>query len=101
MGTGTDGSSHLKRPHTEDDETELEQKVRPPKKWAWDGEKPGQKILKSIPLQKNKSTPKKKPSMKELTASWNRRARVGLTSETAQGWLKKTEWKRNDQNCLL
>ena len=39
--------------------------------------------------------------MKELTASWNRRARVGLTSETAQGWLKKTEQKRNDQNCLL
>ena len=71
-GAGTDGSSHLKRVHTEGDKTESEQEVQPPRKTGLGQGKPGRKILKSTPLRKGKSTPKKKPSMKELTASWNR-----------------------------
>ena len=63
--------------------------------------KPGQKIIKSMPLRKQKTTPTERPSMKELTASWNRHGWVDLMSETAQGWLKKSKLKPDDQNRLL
>ena len=38
---------------------------------------------------------------KELVAPWNRTARVKKKSETLQGWLKKTQRKRDGQNRLL
>ena len=40
-------------------------------------------------------------NMRELCREWNTRAKVGLPSETAAGWLKKTERKRNAQGQLL
>ena len=80
---------------------ESEQEVHPLRKTGLGQGKPGRKILKSTPLKKGKSAPRKEPSMKELTTSWNRQAHVGLTSETVQGWLKKTEQKRDNQNRLL
>ena len=39
--------------------------------------------------------------MKELTREWNRTGRVGLNLETAKGWLKKTEKKREGQQRAL
>ena len=38
---------------------------------------------------------------KELVAHWNRTTRVKKKSETLQGWLKKTQRKRDGQNPLL
>ena len=40
---------------------------------------------------------KGKPPMKELCQQWNKSGHIGLNSETARGWLKKTEKKRNVQ----
>ena len=40
-------------------------------------------------------------SMRELTADWNRRARIGLKSETLQGWLKTTKKMREGQAKTL
>ena len=40
-------------------------------------------------------------SAKELVAHWNRTARIKKPSVTAQGWLKKTERRRDAQNWLL
>ena len=37
----------------------------------------------------------------ELVAHWNHMARVKKKSETVQGWLKKTQRKRDGQNQLL
>ena len=45
--------------------------------------------------------PMKDMNMRELCREWNTRAKVGLPSETAAGWLKKTERKRNAQGQLL
>ena len=50
------------------------------------------KKLPKKPLRKNAPS-RKDVSMKELTREWNRTGRVGLNSETAKGWLKKTEKK--------
>ena len=44
---------------------------------------------------------KGKPPMKELCHQWNKSGRIGLDSETARGWLKKTEKKRNAQGRVL
>ena len=40
-------------------------------------------------------------SAKELVAHWNWTAHVKKLTVTAQGWLKKTEWCRDQQNQLL
>ena len=45
--------------------------------------------------------PAKKLTGRELCREWNRTGRIGLTSETAQGWLKKTTKKRNQQGKAL
>ena len=58
-GTGTDGSSHLKRPHTEDDETESEQEVHPPKKTGLGWGKTWSKDTKVNPLTKKQVDTKK------------------------------------------
>ena len=52
---------------------------------------------------KNLSQVKRKPheNMQELCRKWNRRGRIGLTSETARGWLKKGERQRNAQGHVL
>ena len=42
-----------------------------------------------------------KPPMKELCCKWNKSGRIGLNSETARGWLKKTVKKRNAQGQVL
>ena len=42
-----------------------------------------------------------KESARARIQRWNRTARIGFTSETKQGWLRKTERKRNDQRQLL
>ena len=39
--------------------------------------------------------------MKELCRKWNKSGCIGLDSETARGWLKKTEKKRNVQGQVL
>ena len=39
--------------------------------------------------------------MKELCHKWNKSKRIGLNSETARGWLKKTVKKRNTQGRVL
>ena len=38
---------------------------------------------------------------KELVSNWNRTAHIKKPSVTAQGWLKKTECRRDAQNCSL
>ena len=45
--------------------------------------------------------PGKPPQMKELCRKWNKSGRIGLDSETARGWLKKTEKERNVQGRVL
>ena len=45
--------------------------------------------------------PKEKLSMSELCRKWNRKARIGLTSETKKAWLKKTDRKRDQQGHVL
>ena len=44
---------------------------------------------------------KGKTPMKELCHKWNKSGCIGLDSETARGWLKKTEKKRNAQGWVL
>ena len=56
------------------------------------------------PTKKPKRKPQKKEenmTARELVAHWNRTARVKKKSETLQGWLKKTQRKRDGQNRLL
>ena len=54
------------------------------------------------PLQKHKPRKKEEDMTAcELVAHWNRMARVKKKSETLQGWLKKTQRKRDGQNQLL
>ena len=55
--------------------------------------------------EEEREPPTKKPRKKEedmtaheLVAHWNRTARVKKKSETLQGWLKKTQRKRDGQN---
>ena len=58
--------------------------------------------LKTKPLRKRK--PQKREddmTARELIAHWNRMARVKKKLETLQGWLKKTQRKRDGQNKLL
>ena len=38
---------------------------------------------------------------KEMVQEWNKMGRIGFKSETAHGWLKKTERKRNEQGRVL
>ena len=57
------------------------------------------KVIKKKAKHPRKSM--KDMNMWELCREWNTRAKVGLPSETAAGWLKKTEWKRNAQGQLL
>ena len=59
------------------------------------------KKLTQKPLRKTPRTPQKGLTMKEMTREWNRTGRVGLKSETAQGWLKKTTKKREGQQRAL
>ena len=40
-------------------------------------------------------------SAKEIVTHWNRTAHIKKPSVTAQGWLKKTERRRDMQNHLL
>ena len=70
-----------------------------------------------IPQPQPSKQPKKKPQiaskdlsqvkrklrekMQELCRRWNRRGRIGLTSETARGWLKKGKRQRNAQGHVL
>ena len=72
----------------------------PPQRTPTKG-KPGCKIIKSKALQKKPSKPRKEMTMKELCADWNRKACVGIPSEMTQGWLKKTEKKREGQRWVL
>ena len=58
--------------------------------------------------EEEREPPTKKPRKKEedmtareLVAHWNWTARVKKKSETLQGWLKKTQRKRDGQNRLL
>ena len=58
--------------------------------------------LKTKPLRKRKSWKcEEDMTARELVAHWNRMARVKKKSETLQGWLKKTQRKRDGQNQLL
>ena len=98
----TSGGSNRKRRRIESEEEEEEQTpVSPPPRKTPTKGKPGRKIIKSKALQKRPSKPRKTMSMKELCADWNRTGRVGLASETAQGWLRKTEKKREGQQRAL
>ena len=45
--------------------------------------------------------PGPKVTDKELVREWNKKARIGFTSETARGWLKKTVAKRGNQRRAL
>ena len=64
--------------------------------------KTGRPIKPKRPLRKKrKRKPKSDMTAHELVADWNRTARVKKKSETMQGWLKKTERKRDGQQRLL
>ena len=98
----TSGGSSQKRRRIESEEEEEEQTpVPPPPRKTLTKGKPGRKIIKSKALQKKPPKPRKTMSMKELCADWNRTGRVGLASKTAQGWLRKTEKKREGQQRAL
>ena len=58
--------------------------------------------LKTKPLRKWKPW-KREDDMtaRELVAHWNQKARVKKKLETLQGWLKKTQRKRDGQNKFL
>ena len=94
------GSSRRKRRRIEsEDDTEPES--FPPKKTGT-GVGKHRKQLNRKPLRKiNIQTPQKGLTMKEMTREWNRTGRLGLKSETAQGWLKKTTKKREGQQQAL
>ena len=85
--TSEGGSSRSKRKRDDDDPNP----------------KPGKQPRQIIPT-KNLTRiprPKLKPSMSELCKKWNRKARIGLTSETRKAWLKKTDRKRDQQGHVL
>ena len=65
------------------------------------GGKPPQKPLPKKPLRKPPRLPPKSTPTKEMVRDWNKTARIGFKSETAKGWLKKMERKRNAQGRVL
>ena len=66
------------------------------------GKQPRQNILTKTRIPKPRiPKPKAKLSMSELCKKWNRKARIGLTSETKKAWLKKTDRKRDQQGHVL
>ena len=82
-------------------EDDTEPESSPPKKTGT-GVGKHRKQLNRKPLRKiNIRTPQKGLTMKEMTREWNRTGRLGLKSETAQGWLKKTTKKREGQQQAL
>ena len=86
------GSGWRKRKHVESD-GDSGPESSPPKKTGT-GMGKHRKLLNRKPLHKTTSrTPQKGPTMKEMTREWNRTGRIGLKSETTQGWLKKTTKK--------
>ena len=57
------------------------------------------KVIKKKANRPRKSM--KDMNMQELCHEWNTQVKVGLPSQTAAGWLKKMERKRNAQGQLL
>ena len=85
--TSKGGSSRSKRKRDDDDPNP----------------KPGKQPRQNIPTKNLTRIPKPKAklSMSELCKKWNRKARIGLTSETKKAWLKKTDQKRDQQGHVL
>ena len=63
--------------------------------------KSGRQPLPKRKPRKKKAVPGKKVVTMEMVREWNKMGRIGFKSETAHGWLKKTERKRNEQGCVL
>ena len=96
-GTSGEGSGCRKRPHIEDDDDDDSQSEPVPGPQKTTGSsKPSRKLAAAkLACKMIQQTPQKKMSMRELTADWNCQARIGLKSETLQGWMKMTKKTRN------
>ena len=57
------------------------------------------RVKLAVKLLRKKKAPRK--ALRLRVRGWNSDARVGLNKETAQGWLKKTVRKRDEQNRVL
>ena len=64
------------------------------------GKSPRNPLPKKLPRKPHRLPAKSAPT-KEMIREWNKSARIGFKSETAKGWLKKTERKRNAQGRVL
>ena len=100
-------SSKEEEPTTSEESSGESSEEEPPHKWPKKsdkslGKKP-QKQLIAKPLRKSKPPQKREEDMsaKELVAHWNRTAPVKKPTVKAQGWLKKTKHRRDQQNWLL
>ena len=102
-GTSEEGSRWRKWPRIEDDDDDDSQSEPTPKSHkTTGGGRPSRKLAATKMTWKTiKQTPQKQMSMRELTADWNWHVRIGLKSETLQGWLKTTKKTRDGQQRAL
>ena len=113
---GSESGSSRRRRRDEDDDTEsseeestpteTESETEPPRRKnrrTTSGGKTGQDPKPKRPLRKKRRPRKPRSEMtaREVVADWNRTARIKKPSVTLQGWLRKTERKRNGQQRLL
>ena len=91
---------------TEDDSSDVSSRSTRDRKETRDKDPPiagklAQQPLPKKNLRKKKTALGKKIVTKEIVREWNKMGRIGFKSETARGWLKKTERKRNEQGRVL
>ena len=91
---------------TEDESSDVSSRMKRSRKEVRSQDPPiagksGRQPLPKKKLQKKKAIPGKKVVTKEMVREWNKTGRIGFKSETAWGWLKKTERKRNEQGRVL
>ena len=114
--SGSESGSSRKRRRDEDDDTESSEEESTPTESESEAEPPRRKNRRTTsggktgaepkpkrPLRKKRKPRKPRSEMtaRELVADWNRTARIKKPSVTLQGWLKKTERKRDGQQRLL
>ena len=91
---------------SEDDSSDVSSRSKRDRKETGDKDpliagKPARQPLPKKNLRKKKAVPGKEIVTKEMVRDWNKMGRIGFKNETARGWLKKTERKRNEQGRVL
>ena len=109
-GSGSGQRRRIESESSEEEETpesskESTEEEEPPKKKPRKSQSPGKpsqkQLVAKLPKKKKPQKREEEMSAKELVAHWNRTARIKKPSVIAQGWLKKTERRRDAQNRLL